>query len=1103
MQFEFSAGKWTEERPTDWPGSGSHEARGSGVPTGQPPTPPELNPKKQNTSHKSPPPLPKSFKAKHYWKEVRLSKRRLSRAVISEVTEEFPSDIRPHVIVSLSGLHIRGLLDSGASISCLGCNALQRIELLGLKLKTVSKSVHTADGTAQPVVGFVDINIEFQNKSRKIRLFVIPSLTQELYLGMDFWEKFGLAPVMVEELNQIKDNEGQGNPPTSAHELSDEQQVELEAVKQAFLSSDQAGLGKTEVLKHCIDVGNSTPIKQRHHFVSPAIQEALNSEVDLMLARGVIEESKSAWSSPVLLVKKANGKRRFCLDCRAVNNVTKKDAYPMPIIDGILASLNETVFISSIDLKDAFWQIELDADSRDKTAFTIPGRPLYQFVRMPFGLCNAPQTMCRLMDKVIPAELREFVFVYIDDLLVVSKCFESHISRLKIVAKCLRDANLTINVTKSKFVMKEIRYLGHIVGNGQIKPDPGKVEAIQEFPVPRTTRQIRRFLGLCGWYRRYIAGFAAIAAPITDLLGKTSKFTWTNEAQVAFNKLKECLTSAPVLSHPDFSKPFVIQCDASNMGVGGVLYQLDNQGEEHPIAYMSQKLNSAQRNYSVTEQECLAAILSLKKFRGYIEGMKFTIVTDHASLKWLMTQKDLSGRLARWSLKLQAFDFSIEHRKGSANVVPDALSRVFLEEIISSNTPGPIDLNHPEFQSTDYMALKRRIVDNQPRLPDLQIRGQHVYVRTQPRKGDVMADTYCWKLWVPSGLTETVISNAHDPALASHPGVGKTIEKVKRLFFWPKMCSEIVEFIRRCQLCKETKAPNITLKPQMGSQVTVSRPWQRLYIDLLGPYPRSKAGNSTLLIVLDQFSKFVLLKPLRKASAAEVTRFLEQNVYHMFGVPESIWSDNGVQFISKEFKNMNDRYGVTHIRTATHSPQSNASERVNRSILAAIRSYVTQDQQTWDAEISSIGSALRNNVHESTGYSPHYLVFGQRFINHGSCYRLLRELEALPESDIDVLPPTDFRMLVSDRVRTNLNAAYERHKKAYNARSRLVNFSVGQEVYRRNFQLSNFSKGLNAKLGKQWVKARVLRQLGKCMYELEDMSGHKLNLPYHAKDLKQ
>lgn len=993
-----------------------------------------------------------------------------------------------------------GLLDSGASISCLGKNCLQRIHQLGMKLRKVNQSVHTADGASQQVYGFVDVEASYNGKVCTIRLYAIPSLSQELYLGIDFWNSFGISPVMVNELSPPLDT-----PPLekNVHLLPLKHQIQLDEIKNSFLSSIGSSLSKTTVLRHHIDVGNAQPVKQRYHFVSPAIQAVLNKEVDDMLARGVIEESKSAWSSPVLVVKKSNGKMRFCLDCRAVNKVTTKDAYPMPLIDGILASLNETVFISSIDLKDAFWQIELDPDSREKTAFTVPGRPLYQFVRMPFGLCNAPQTMCRLMDKVLPSELRQFVFVYIDDLLVVSENFETHLIRLRAVAKCLREANLSINLEKSKFCMKEIKYLGHIVGNGCIKPDPGKVEAITNFPIPRTVKQVRSFLGMCGWYQRYIAGYASIAAPITDLLKKQARFTWTENAQSAFDLLKLRLTSAPVLSHPDFSKPFVVQCDASNSGVGAVLYQIDDKGDEHPISFMSHKLNGAQRNYSVTEQECLAAVLGIKKFRGYIEGMAFKVVTDHASLKWLMSQKDLSGRLARWSLKLQGYDFTIEHRKGKDNLVPDALSRMFVEELVSEDLENIFDSNNNAFNDREYISLKTRVLNNSERLPDLQVRDNRVFIRKRSLGKDLNGDTTSWRLWVPQSLTEEVLKSAHNPPLSSHPGIGKTLEKLKRQFFWPKMAPDVRKFVLNCEVCKESKPPNCVLRPQMGEQIRVERPWQRLYTDLLGPYPRSKAGNTTLLIVLDQFSKFVLLKPLRKASANEITRFLENDVFHMFGVPESIWSDNGPQFISKEFKGLVTKYGVKHIRTATHAPQSNASERVNRSILAAIRSYISQDQQTWDVEISAIGSALRNNVHDSTGYSPHYLVFGQNFIHHGSCHRLLRELEALPENEIEILSPPDFKALVGEKVSKNLEAAYNRHQKTYNVRSRNVHFSPGQEVFRRNFQLSNFAQGLNAKLAKQWLKARIVRRIGNSMYELEDLLGKKLNTPYHAKDLKQ
>lgn len=1027
---------------------------------------------------------------------MKLSKSILKNSSVAELSVE--NDPRPHGSVTIAGHTIVGLLDSGASISCLGRDSVNVISQLNLKMKPVASVIKTADGADQKILGYVDTNVTYCNKTKLIRLYVVPSLSQSLYLGIDFWNLFGLSPVMVSELTPTTEDS------TNHHSLSSVNQARLDEVISKFPSCKLEGLGKTSLIKHQIDVGSATPIKQRHYPVSPAVQAVMYAELDRMLDLGVIEESQSAWNAPVVLVRKSNGKARLCLDSRMLNKVTVKDAYPMPIIEGILGRLEDTHYISSIDLKDAFWQIELDNDSRPKTAFTVPGRPLYQYCRMPFGLCNSPQTMCRLMDKVIPGDLREYVFVFIDDLLVVSADFDSHIERLERVAQCLRQANLTINIEKSKFVMREIRYLGYIVGNGCLKTDPDKVRAIKEFPVPATVRQVRRFLGITGWYRRFIANYSGLAAPLTDLTAGRGKFCWTNEAQEAFRKLKDCITTAPVLANPDFTRKFIIQCDASGTGVGSVLYQVHADGLEHPIAFWSKKLNAAQRNYSVTELECYAAVLSVKKFRAYVEGMPFKVVTDHASLKWLMSQKDLSGRLARWSLKLQAFDFEIEHRKGVANVVPDALSRMFAEEIVVDPSVVClfVELDSEHFDSESYSKLRENILLNKGKLPDLEVRDRHVFKRTEPRTGSI-EDALCWKLWIPEPLQAQLISRAHDPPLSAHRGTAKTFGLLQRQFYWPGMSKQVREYVGSCDLCKETKAPNVILRPSMGHRIVVDKPWQRLYTDLLGPYPRSKLGNTHLLIVLDQFTKFPLLKPIRNATATIITRYLETEVFHVFGAPESILTDNGAQYVSKMFADLLKKYGVAHIRTAGYSPQANASERVNRSILASIRSYIGDDHRNWDSRISAIGSALRNTSHESSGFSPHYLVFNRHMVQHGSAYKLLREMDSLPNNDIEILPPSELQLQVQEKVRDNLRKAHQTHTTVYNRRSRFVNFRPGQEVFRRNFTQSSFAKQYNAKLAKKFVKCRIRRKVGSAIYEVEDMKGKKLPFNYHAQHLKQ
>lgn len=556
-----------------------------------------------------------TLRIRQYFKNRKTS----SSYVISSIFNNL-KDHRYYAKVNFLDFTEHGLLDTGANISCIGSNLAMRDFTKFNNFHKWKTSVKTADGSIQKVLGYLDVDISFKNQVKRLKLLIVPSLSQRLILGLDFWKEFKLAPdifesVMVsrpsvsEVASEVLSDFDKSVKPSvyeslkssdtiksgsyeckefinsDQYPLTPSQLQQLEAVKLLFPNFENQGLGRTSLIEHDIDVGNAKPVKQRFYPVSPAVEKLMFEEIDRMLHLGVIEPSTSAWSSPMRLVIKTS-KVRLCLDARKLNAVTKKDAYPLPSIEGIFARLPKANLISKLDLKDAFWQIGLADEAKHLTAFTVPGRPLYQFAVMPFGLCNAPQTMCRLMDALIPADLRYCVFGYLDDLIIVSEDFSSHLATLVRIADQFRRANLTLNLSKSKFCVTEVKYLGFVIGHGGLKTDPEKVDAILAWPTPRNLKQVRGFLGLSGWYRRFIDNFSTVVFPITEVLSTKKKFEWTPEAAQAFSRIKTLLTTAPVLINPDFSKKFFIHCDASDYGIGAVLVQMDENNMERPVAYM-------------------------------------------------------------------------------------------------------------------------------------------------------------------------------------------------------------------------------------------------------------------------------------------------------------------------------------------------------------------------------------------------------------------------------------------------------------------------------------------------------------------------------------
>ena len=467
--------------------------------------------------------------------------------------------------------------------------------------------------------------------------------------------------------------------------LNKEQKAQLRSLlyeHQDCFAPDPKNPGTTDLLTHRIDTCQAAPIKSAPARVSPPNQAIIKKSIDEMVQAGIAEPSSSPWASRIVIVTKKDGTPRFCVDYRSLNAVTVKDSYPIPHQTDLLDAIGEAKFFSTLDLASGYWQIKLDEDAKMKSAF-VSRYGLYQFTVMPFGLTNAPATFQRMMDVVLSGLTWLQCMVYLDDIIVFAPTWEEHQMRLRNVLTRLRKYKLAAKMTKCRFGRQSIVFLGHVISAEGVSTDPEKVKAIQRLPYPKQdVTAVRSFLGMVGYYRRFIPHYAALVEPLNELLRKGSKKEWTDECVQVVDEVKQLLTTSPILRRPNFSKPFQITCDASQIGVGAVLEQLDEKNEPHPVAYWSKTLNPAQRKYTVTERECLAVVYAFKYFRHYFGTTVVTVYTDHSALQYLQTAKSLTGRLERWALSLQEYPLEIRYRKGCEQGAADGLSRLGHDEVL-------------------------------------------------------------------------------------------------------------------------------------------------------------------------------------------------------------------------------------------------------------------------------------------------------------------------------------------------------------------------------------------------------------------------------------
>ena len=832
--------------------------------------------------------------------------------------------------------------------------------------------------------------------------------------------------------------------------LSADQVLQLQGLlhdNHEVFAANKSDLGRTTLAQHVIDTGDAKPTAQRFYRQSPTKHSIIEEQIQTLVRQGLLEPSTARWTSPVVLVKKKDGSWRLCGDFRKLNSVTKPQAFPLPRLEDVWDMLGDkhASIYSVCDISATYWQIPMHPDSMEQTSIVTPSGQ-WQWTVLPYGLRNSAATFMSVMHAALQPLINDCILIYVDDVIIFSRNFEEHMDHLNLVFKHLKAAGLRLKPNKCHFAKAEVQYLGHRLSVSGVKPNPAKTEIVEHFPVPRNQREVRSFLGLTNYYRRFVKGYSMIAAPLNKLLSKAVEFSWSEDCEKAFTVLKQKLISAPILGFPDMDKPFVLTTDASGTGLGFILSQKDDENHERVIMFGGRALHKSEKNYTVTEIEALAVVYAVDECRVYLADREFTIITDHQCLQYLDRFKDSLPRLNRWAMKLQSYQYKVCYKKGSANTNADALSRIpweQMEENTSRKTDKPVvdvSVIHPERvyhqvtfmfdgeqedtipvatykvsrpcePSVDKDAVAAVMVIEPDELPSAQqncpeigpyydfiqygvlpednklarklahqedqyiIIDDVMYHRHNPgQRSKFRPDLHLCiskQVVVPINYRARLLDQYHDAMVGGgHQGYDRTYYALKHKYFWPRMYTDVCEYIKRCDTCQRIKC-NPHAKPVPLTPMPIVATFERWHMDFL-MMKESKDGFKYILLLVDSYSRWCEAFPMKSQDAYAVARVLFSEIITRYGAPRSLVTDRGRQFTSQLIKAVCEIFSIKKHFTSSYHPQSNAScERMNSFIAQTLRAYCAKDQLDWPSILPAVMMAYRQTpATRSTSFSP-------------------------------------------------------------------------------------------------------------------------------------